>query len=182
LKTAAIRGIDLAQGFPVSAGLAFPKRECAILDIPVRTAAASPLDGAALVSVNEDTIHALVHGFYDTVLKDPVIGPIFSREIVPDHWPAHLDKMCAFWSSLLLKSKRYQGNPLRPHLRMSELSDEHFQRWLSLFRATTLKVFDQKDADAVYELAARIAQSFRLAVAFHRGEDTTKLTPLAARA
>ncbi|HRF08743.1 MAG TPA: group III truncated hemoglobin [Xanthobacteraceae bacterium] len=151
------------------------------MDIPVQTAAPSPLDGARLLSVNEDTIHALVHGFYDTVLKDPVIGPIFSREVAPDHWPVHLDKMCAFWSSLLLKTRRYQGHPLRPHLRINELSDEHFQRWLSLFRATTLKVFDKEDADAVYGLAARIAQSFRLAVAFHRGEDTTKLTPLAAR-
>lgn len=151
------------------------------MDIPVRTAAPSPLDGARLLSVNEDTIRALVHGFYDTVLKDPVIGPIFAREVAPDHWPAHLDKMCAFWSSLLLKTRRYQGHPLRPHLRIKELSDEHFQRWLSLFRATTLRVFDEEDAEAVYGLAARIAQSFRLAVAFHRGEDTTRLTPLVSR-
>ena len=130
--------------------------------------------------ITEAMIEQLVHAFYDKVRADAVLAPIFDARI--KDWEPHLAQMCAFWSSLLLKSKRYQGNPLRPHLRMSELSDEHFQRWLSLFRATTLKVFDQKDADAVYELAARIAQSFRLAVAFHRGEDTTKLTPLAARA
>lgn len=148
------------------------------MTIPVQSAAPSPLDGASLASVNEETIHALVHGFYDRVRKDPVIGPIFAREVAPDHWPAHLEKMCAFWSSLLLKTRRYQGRPLSPHLRIPELSDEHFRHWLLLFRQTADRVFDAEDAKAVHELAARIAQSFRLSIALHRGEDTTRLTPL----
>lgn len=148
--------------------------------IPVRTAAPSPLDGASLESVNEDSIRQLVHRFYASVHKDEVIGPIFDREIVPERWPAHLDKMCAFWSSVLLKTRRYQGHPLRPHLRLPELSDEHFQHWLALFRATARDVFNAEDAAAIITLAERIAQSFRLAVAFHRGEDTTRLAPLAA--
>lgn len=150
------------------------------MDIPVRSAAPSPLDGAPLASVNEDSIRALVHGFYDTVQKDALIGPIFAREVAHGRWPAHLEKMCAFWSSLLLKTRRYDGRPLRPHLRIPELSDEHFKRWLSLFRATAEKVFDQEDAKAVTALAGRIAQSFRLSIAFHRGEDTTRLVPLSA--
>ncbi len=150
------------------------------MDIPVRSAAPSPLDGARLASVNEDTIRALVHGFYDSVLQDPVIGPIFAREVAPDHWPVHLDKMCSFWSSLLLKTRRYQGRPLSPHLRIPELSDEHFRHWLLLFRETADRVFDKEDAEIVHMLAARIAQSFRLSIAFHRGEDTTKLMPLLA--
>lgn len=150
------------------------------MSIPVTSAAPSPLDRARLFSVNEDTIRALVHGFYDAVLKDEVIGPIFAREIVPERWPQHLDKMCAFWSSLLLKTRRYEGRPLSPHLRISELSDEHFGRWLSLFRATAAKVFNREDAAAVIGFAERIAHSFRLSIAFHRGEDTTKLMPLLA--
>ncbi len=152
------------------------------MDIPVRSAAPSPLDGVRLLSVNEDSIRALVHGFYDAVRKDSVIGPIFGREIAPERWPQHLDKMCDFWSSLLLKTRRYEGRPLRPHLRIPELSDAHFQQWLSLFRATAQRVFNEEDSEAVYALAARIAQSFRLSVAFNRGEDTTRLTPLVARA
>jgi hemoglobin len=150
------------------------------LPIPVRSAAPSPLDGAQLASVNEDSIRALVHRFYDAVREDTLIGPIFAREVVPDGWPAHLEKMCAFWSSLLLQTRRYQGRPLSPHLRIPELSDEHFRHWLSLFGATARKVFNAEDAAAVTELAERIAQSFRLSIAFHRGEDTTKLAPLSA--
>lgn len=150
------------------------------MSIPVRSAAPSPLDNARLASVNEDSIRALVHGFYDTAQKDPLIGPIFAREVAADHWPAHLEKMCAFWSSLLLKTRRYQGHPLRPHLRIAELSDDHFRRWLSLFRQTAERVFDAEDAIAVTATATNIAQSFRLSVAFHRGEDTTRLVPLTA--
>lgn len=148
------------------------------MSIPVRTAAPSPLDGVRLASVSEDSIHALVHGFYDAVLRDPLIGPIFAREVAPDHWPQHLEKMCAFWSSLLLKTRRYQGRPLSPHLRIPELSDEHFRQWLSLFSETAAKVFNAEDAAAIHALAARIAQSFRLSIAFHRGEDTTKVLSL----
>ncbi|MGE0602950.1 MAG: group III truncated hemoglobin [Xanthobacteraceae bacterium] len=152
------------------------------MSIPVTSAAPSPLDGARLDSVNEDTIHALVHGFYDAVRRDDLIGPIFEREVAAGKWPVHLDKMCAFWSSLLLKTRRYQGRPLSPHLRIPELSNEHFQRWLSLFGATAAKVFNAQDAAAVTALAEKIAQSFRLSIAFQRGEDTTKLTPLSAGA
>lgn len=150
------------------------------MSIPVRSAEPSPLDGARLDSVNEESIHALVHGFYDAVLSDALIGPIFAREVEPDHWPAHLDKMCAFWSSLLLKTKRYQGRPLRPHIQIPELADEHFRQWLTLFRQTAERVFNAEDAAAVTALATKIAQSFRLSIAFHRGDDTTNLLPLVA--
>ncbi len=150
------------------------------MSIPVRSAEPSPLDGARLDSVNEDSIHALVHGFYDAVLKDEVIGPIFAREVEPDRWPAHLDKMCAFWSSLLLKTRRYEGRPLRPHLQITELSDVHFRQWLALFKETASRVFNAADAAAVTALAAKIAHSFRLSIAFHRGDDTSTLLPLVA--
>lgn len=148
------------------------------MSIPVRSAEPSPLDGARLDSVNEDSIRALVHGFYEGVLKDAMIGPIFAREVAGDQWPAHLEKMCAFWSSLLLKTRRYQGRPLRPHLQIPELSDAHFRQWLSLFGETARRVFNDEDAVAVTAVATKIAQSFRLSIAFHRGEDTTKLKPL----
>ncbi len=148
------------------------------MSIPVHSAEPSPLDGAKLNSVNEESIRALVHGFYDAVLKDEVIGPIFAREVAPERWPAHLDKMCAFWSSLLLKTRRYEGRPLRPHLQIPGLADKHFQQWLALFRQTAEQVFNGEDAAAVTALAAKIAHSFRLSIAFHRGDDTANLLPL----
>lgn len=146
--------------------------------IPVRSAAPTPLDGVKLSTVNEDSIHRLVHEFYDAVRRDDVIGPIFLERIAPGRWPFHLNRMCDFWSSVLLRTGRYQGQPLPPHLRIPGLSDPHFARWLGLFRITARATFSEADATVVIATAERIAQSFRFAGAIHRGEDSTKLGPL----
>ena len=130
--------------------------------------------------IDEERIHALVHGFYGAVRADDLIGPVFLGRIQPERWPVHLDKMCAFWSSVLLRTSRYDGRPLRPHLLMPELSDAHFQRWLALFRATARQVFEPDTAPVVIGFAERIAQSFRMSIAFHRGEDAAGLKPLPA--
>lgn len=145
--------------------------------LTARSASVSPLDGAELHSVNEESIHRLVHGFYDSVRRDPLIGPIFMRQIDPGRWPAHLSKMCDFWSSVLLRTSRYDGRPLPPHLRLPDLSDAHFARWLDLFRVRAREVFDAADSACIIALAERIAYSFRLALAFHRGEDSTHVRP-----
>ncbi len=130
--------------------------------------------------VDEAGIHRLVHGFYDAVRQDDLIGPVFGRAIADDAWPVHLAKMCDFWSSVLLKTRRYEGRPLAPHLRLPDLSDAHFARWLSLFAETARNTFDAEAAAIVIAYAERIANSFRLSRAMHAGEDTMHLRPIAA--
>jgi hemoglobin len=139
---------------------------------------AVPLYEPATASIDEDGIRRLVHGFYGAVRADPLIGPVFDRQIAPERWPDHLDKMCAFWSSVLLRTGNYAGRPLPPHLALPDLSTAHFQRWLTLFRATAGEVFDDAGAAVVIGFAERIALSFRMALAFQRGEDTAAVRPL----
>ena len=130
--------------------------------------------------VDEDGIRRLVHGFYDAVRGDDLIGPIFAHEVEDGRWPEHLAKMCDFWSSVLLKTRRYEGRPLAPHLRLKALADAHFERWLALFAATARREFEPGPAAVVIAYAERIANSFRLARAQHAGEDTTRMRPIAA--
>ena len=132
-------------------------------------------------TISEESIRRLVHGFYTAVREDPLLGPVFGREIASADWPAHLDRMCDFWSSVLLKTDRYAGRPLAPHLRLPDISDDHFARWLTLFRHTARTCFSADCAAAVIGLAERIAHSFRLAIAFHRGESTLGIEPLPAK-
>lgn len=149
--------------------------------MPDSTPAPHPDDAPspfALAAVTEEEIRNLVHTFYTAVQKDAVIGPVFARQIAPDAWPVHLARMCDFWSSVLLKTDRYDGRPLPPHLRLDGLSDAHFAHWLALFRGTAHKTLAPTEAGRVIALAERIAYSFRLSLAFHRGEDSTKVTPL----
>ncbi|MFG1452193.1 group III truncated hemoglobin [Xanthobacter sp. V2C-8] len=127
---------------------------------------------------SEEAIRDLVYSFYDAVRADPLIGPVFDAKIAPDAWPAHLAKMCDFWSSVLRRSKRYDGRPLPPHLMLGPVGDTHFARWLSLFRPVARRVLDHEAAVRAIAHAERMAMSFRMGIAVHKGEDSTRIAPL----
>ena len=130
---------------------------------------------------DEALIHGVVHDFYDKIRQDDLLGPVFNNRIAADQWPVHLARMCDFWSSSFLRTDRYDGRPLPPHLGIPELSETHFERWLHLFHETVNDRCSPEAARGFYDLARRIAHSFRLAVAFHRGEDTIGIVPFPAR-
>lgn len=133
---------------------------------------------SAPAETTEAAIHDLVYGFYDDVRGDPLIGPIFDGQIAAAAWPVHLAKMCEFWSSVLLKTKRYDGRPLPPHVAMGPLDDAYFQRWLTLFRPAARRALPTDDADRAIAHAERMANSFRLGIAMHHGMDVTRMAPL----
>jgi hemoglobin len=64
--------------------------------------------------INEAQLERLIPHFYNLVRTDPLLGPVFNDAI--DDWPHHLDKLIAFWSSVMLTSGRYKGNPMAAHL------------------------------------------------------------------
>ena len=137
------------------------------------------IDGVPLPEVlDEAMVHAVVHGFYDRIRTDDLLGPIFNSRIAPDEWPHHLGKMCDFWSSTLLRTGRYEGRPLPPHLAIPGLGEVHFRRWLTLFRATVRRLCPPDVAALFMDRALRIAHSFRLAVAFNRGESSMDIMPI----
>jgi len=138
------------------------------------------VDGRPLPdTLDEAMIHAVVHGFYDEIRRDALLGPIFNGAIAPEQWPHHLSKMCDFWSATLLRTSRYDGRPLPPHLAIPELGEEHFRRWLSLFQATVQRVCPPEAGSLFLERALRIAHSFRLAIAHNRGQNTLEIHPIA---
>lgn len=135
-------------------------------------------DGSEARDLDEETVRRLVHLFYQRVQKDALLGPVFGSRIADAAWPVHLAKMCDFWSSALLKSGRYEGRPLPPHLALgTDAGDPQFMRWLALFRPTAMEVLPPAAAQQAIAHAERMAHSFRLAIAFHNGEDTTKVAP-----
>ena len=137
------------------------------------------IDGKPLPDVLDDAmIKAVVHGFYTEIRQDALLGPIFGDAIAPQDWPTHLDKMCDFWSATLLRTDRYDGRPLPPHLALPGLGEEHFRRWLSLFRDVVQRLCPSDVAALFLDRAMRIAHSFRLAIAFHRGEDSLQVKPI----
>lgn len=139
------------------------------------------IDGRLLPEVLDETmVAAVVHHFYDAIGADDLLGPIFRDEIADAEWPRHLAKMCDFWSGALLRTGRYEGRPLPPHLAIPGLEEAHFHRWLTLFKATVEHLCPPEVADLFMDRALRIAHSFRLAIAFHRNGDSLGLTPIVA--
>jgi hemoglobin len=86
-------------------------------------------------AVTEACIAELVDTFYGKVREEPLLGPIFA-DAIGTNWKPHLDKMKVFWSSVLLASGTYKGNPMVAHLQLPHLTQDHFERWLQLWRET----------------------------------------------
>jgi hemoglobin len=121
---------------------------------------------AKLDHVSEDGIKLLVDGFYAKVRRDPELAPIFLRAI-PGDWGPHLNKMYAFWSSVMLTSGRYKGNPVVKHMAIPNIKPALFERWLALFNETSAELFDDAVSAEFQARAARIAESLQLAL-FYR--------------
>lgn len=117
--------------------------------------------------VDEAVIESIVHAFYARVRLDPEIGPIFNAAV--HDWPAHLERLCAFWSSVMLTSGRYKGSPMEAHMRLGGLAPRHFARWLELFRETAATVAPEV-APLFIAKADRIADSLQLALFYRPGE------------
>lgn len=117
--------------------------------------------------ITEETLKTLVDAFYARVRQDPLIGPVFNGAI--DDWPEHLDKLQAFWSSVMLTSGRYKGRPLPAHIKHGDsISAESFERWLEIWKRTTDELLDPRAASAIQEKAARIGESLSMGISFHR--------------
>ena len=113
----------------------------------------------------EAVLPALLDRFYDRVRADAELGPVFN-EAVGD-WSHHLATLADFWSSVMLTSGRYKGNPMQAHLKHgSRISSEMFGRWLAHWNQTTEEMVSPQVAAVMQAKAARIAQSLDLAINF----------------
>jgi hemoglobin len=115
--------------------------------------------------IDEETVRALVHGFYARVRADAELGPIFER-VIGDDWEPHLAKMCDFWSSVMLTTGRYKGNPMVAHMRQKRIRPEHFVVWLDLFRQTAREIASPEVAAQFCDRAENIARSLQLGMFF----------------
>ncbi|WP_322517305.1 group III truncated hemoglobin [Rhodopseudomonas palustris] len=119
--------------------------------------------------ITEAEIATMVRTFYTRARDDDLIGPIFDRAV--EDWDHHIAQITDFWSSMLLKTGRYGGRPMRPHLVLG-LEPAHFDRWLALFEATASELFTPDIAAAFIVRARRIADSFEMGIATTQGKVT----------
>lgn len=118
-------------------------------------------------TITEADIDGVVPAFYDRVRQDTVLGPIFNGAI--DDWPRHLQALEYFWSSVLLTSGRYKGQPMIAHFRHEHaMTAENFARWLDLWTEVSNTTLPPGKAAIFQEKAGRIAESLQLGIRFQR--------------
>ena len=107
-------------------------------------------------------IDRLMHVFYERALGDSVIGYIFT-DVAKLDLEHHLPIIGDFWESLLFGTPAYQKhgrNPMLVHQDLhskSQLTREHFERWLQIFTATVDDLFAGENADHLKARAGAIA-------------------------
>jgi hemoglobin len=117
--------------------------------------------------LSEDDIERLIPAFYDRIRNDIVLGPIFNNAI--SDWPEHLDTLQSFWSSIILGTGRYKGQPMIKHLpHHQNMTLANFERWLSLWYQTTSDLLLPNQAAILQRKANRIAESLRLGIEFYQ--------------
>lgn len=119
----------------------------------------------SVAGIDEAGLARLVDAFYARVRADAELGPVFNDAI--HDWPAHLETLTAFWSSVMLTSGRYKGRPVPAHARhLARITPALFDRWLALWAATTDELMSPEAAAALQEKARRIGESLQLALFF----------------
>jgi hemoglobin len=140
--------VDSVQQFKIplhSKPLHFPRRRQPVATVPI----------------TESSIHKMVDMFYARAREDDVLSPVFERTLA-GKWDEHMPRMYAFWEKILLGTGNFQGNVFAKHMALAGIEEEHFVRWLSLFRRTAMEVFGTDDAKIPIQAAERIASSFQL--------------------
>lgn len=122
----------------------------------------TPIRSKSNLEITREQISLLVDEFYLNIRTDAQLAPIFER-IIDGNWEPHLEKMKAFWRSVLLKTGEYKGQPVPKHNQIDGLKTEDFLQWLELFGKTTKQIFDEATAMQINETAKRIASSLWLA-------------------
>ena len=107
-------------------------------------------------------IDVLMNRFYARVMGDEVIGYIFTEvaNLDLDH---HLPIIGDFWETLILGGNNYQRhrrNPMQIHALLNlktPLREEHFLRWLRIFKQTVDESYAGERAEFAKTRAETIA-------------------------
>jgi hemoglobin len=113
------------------------------------------------IFITETSIPEMVDKFYARVREDPVLSPVFERQLA-GKWDQHMPRMYAFWTKVLLGTGEFESNVFGKHMALTGITREHFVRWLALFKMTAVEVFGIDEAGIPIQVAERIAASLQL--------------------
>lgn len=112
--------------------------------------------------LNEPLIRKVILSFYEKVRRDPLLGPIF-EEAIGDDWDPHIERIMLFWLTATGLKRGYDGRNFMPaHLRHGSIHPDQLPRWLELFRETASEHCESRGAQALIDIAERMAQTLQI--------------------
>jgi len=111
------------------------------------------------IETRED-LALLMEYFYDLLLSDPTMAPIF-LEVAQIDLKTHLPHLIEFWHSLLFMTGAYRRNVMLMHIalhRKFRLEKKHFDLWLGYFEKSVRNLFAGPRSEEAINRAHSIAQ------------------------
>lgn len=106
---------------------------------------------------SREDIQILIDTFYDGVLNDPIMRPVFEESL--PHWEHHKKRVVGFWENWLFQSGTYDGGMMWKHSARhatQPMTKERFERWLAYWITTVDQLFKGKNAEFVKSKALEI--------------------------
>lgn len=115
--------------------------------------------------VTKENLNKLVVKFYAKVVKDDLIGAIFTdtlgKDLKSETWQAYIQLLTDFWASVALGDFAYTGSPFAPHVKLEDrLSIKAFEQWLKLFFETLNTIYVPQIAEQFLARSKNIAGNF----------------------
>jgi hemoglobin len=119
---------------------------------------------AVAAGLTEPLVRQVIDAFYVKVRRDPLLGPVFNG-IIKDDWPAHIERITAFWLTATRLGSGYDGRRFMPvHLAHAAIRAELLPQWLLLFRDTAHELCPPAAAEVLMDIAERMADSIRISL------------------
>jgi len=116
---------------------------------------------------SRDAIAFFVDRFYENLLADPQLAPIFV-DVAQIDLSVHLPHIRDYWCKLLLGDTAYRRHTMNIHRVLHgkrPLRPEDFRRWLAFFTTTVDAHFTGERAERAKRVAATIAANMEKSLA-----------------
>ena len=122
---------------------------------------------------SREHIACFLQRFYDKLLADPVLAPIF-LDVAGIDIRVHLGHIQAYWEKLLLGEDNYQRHTMNIHRALHgkrALTEAEFDRWLAFYTSTVDENFAGPSAEKAKRIASHIASNMKTRIV-RNGFDT----------
>ena len=108
---------------------------------------------------NREDLRLLIDIFYDGVLSDPLMRPVFEDSL--PHWDHHKERVVNFWENWLFQTGAYDGGMMWKHSARHQtrpMTTERFERWLAYWITTVDQLFAGEKAEFIKAKALEIGR------------------------